>query len=159
MSRVFKGLLYGIGAGVCVTLGLYALEIVVELLSCTCNILTGDCNKKTAEIEFITNTSFWSLLGVCVAGGAVIGTIYGIVKAAQDSRNAKDMRLAKNLEAEKTFSANVISLADRVAAQEMHAVPTTSPTASKYRGEATRRLSESQKKLEDAAAISVLRKK
>ena len=51
MSRVFKGLLYGIGAGVCVTLGLYALEIVVELLSCPCNILTGDCNKKTAACD------------------------------------------------------------------------------------------------------------
>lgn len=82
---MIKGAMYGgLGAG-----GLFVAGFVIEFLNMGCAILTCDCDKPMV----FDWSGMWSLLLICIIGGAVIGLCYGFYKAKEAS-DADAARLA-----------------------------------------------------------------
>lgn len=82
---MIKGAAYG-GIG-CV--GLYVVGFCIEFLNMGCAILTCDCDKPM----IFDWSEMWSLLLICIIGGAVIGLFYGFYKSKEAS-DADAARLA-----------------------------------------------------------------
>lgn len=80
----------GIGA-IC----LFIAGFFIELFNFGCAILTCDCDKPTV----FDWSGMWGLLFICAIGGAVVGMVYGIYKAKEESNALKAKRDAENLEA------------------------------------------------------------
>lgn len=79
----------GIGAGV--ALIIYLLGFGTELLNCTCQILTCNCDGGDALPGMWSEDSFGNILFFCMIAGAIIGLIYGIckMKVAADKEMAR----------------------------------------------------------------------
>lgn len=74
---MIKGAMYGgLGAG-----GLFVAGFAIEFLNMGCAILTCDCDKPMV----FDWSGMWSLLLICIIGGAVIGLFYGFYKAKEAS--------------------------------------------------------------------------
>lgn len=121
MGKFFKGLFTGLGIGIAVALGLYALGFVVELLNCACGILACDFDKDDLLPFMWRGDTFFTLLVICAAGGTLIGAIVGAIKGAQE-KNARDyeegQRNYKSI-SERTsgVSSDVTGLRNRIASQ------------------------------------------
>lgn len=74
---MIKGAAFG-GLG---AVGLFVAGFLLELANLGCAILTCDCNKPM----IFDWSGMWSLLLICVIGGAVIGLFYGFYKAKEAS--------------------------------------------------------------------------
>lgn len=74
---MIKGAAYG-GLG---AVGLFIAGFVLEIANFGCAILTCDCDKPM----MFDWSGMWSLLLICVIGGAVIGLFYGFYKAKEAS--------------------------------------------------------------------------
>ena len=92
--EIFSKTFIGAAVGAIVGVVLYLLGIVFDFLSCLCS-----CGENDALLH---NGAFGRIVLVCTIGGAVIGLIYGIVKAKEeaDERAAKK-RAADSEEAKK----------------------------------------------------------
>lgn len=85
-----KGAVIGaIGAGC-----LFLIGFFIELFNMGYAILTCDCDKPM----IFDWSGMWGLLFICTIGGAVIGMVYGIYKAKEESNAEKARRDAENLE-------------------------------------------------------------
>lgn len=88
--NAFKGAAIGIGSAIC----LFIVGFCIEVLNLGCAILTCDCDKPTV----FDWSGMWSLLAICTIAGAVIGCVYGIYKAKQDSDAEAARRKAESSE-------------------------------------------------------------
>lgn len=92
LSFAFQGALWGAcGAIVVVVIG-----FCIEFLNVGCAILTCDCNR-----EFVFAWSGGGVFGVfllCIIGGAIIGSIYGLCKAKEFSDAELARKNAENTE-------------------------------------------------------------
>lgn len=77
IEDTFIGAVIGAIGAVC----LFIIGGVIEVANFGCAILTCDCDKPTV----FDWSGMWGILGLCTIGGAVIGLIYGIYKAKEES--------------------------------------------------------------------------
>ena len=85
----------GAAVGACGAFCLFVVRFLIEILNEGCAILTCDCDRKMV----FDWSGMWNLLFICIIGGAVIGMIYGIYKAKEESNAEKARRAAENSEA------------------------------------------------------------
>lgn len=78
-----------IGAGIAIVL--YILGFGIEFINCACNIITCNCDGGDALPQMWENGAFGSVITFCMICGAVLGMIYGIIKA----KMKKDEEIAK----------------------------------------------------------------
>ncbi|MGN0150368.1 MAG: hypothetical protein ACI4C7_09000 [Clostridia bacterium] len=83
--------LAGAGIGLGVSIVLYILGFVVEILNCACQIISCKCDGSDALPFMWNGDTFFHVLLFCTIGGAVIGLIVGIckMKIAADEKTAK----------------------------------------------------------------------
>lgn len=82
---MIKGVVFG-GLG---AVGLFIAGVVIEVTNVGCAILTCDCDKPMV----FDWSGMWSLLLICIVGGAVIGLFYGFYKA-KEANDAEAARIA-----------------------------------------------------------------
>lgn len=82
--NIFKGAAWGAGGAIC----LYIVGFCLEVLNLGCAILTCDCDRPT----MFDWSGMWGLLAICTVAGAIVGFVYGIYKAKQES-DAETARL------------------------------------------------------------------
>lgn len=101
MGTTIKNALVGAIYGAIAAIALYILGFGVELLNCACAIITCNCDSQDAIPGMWSSGSFTNILIFCTVGGAIIGVIYGMMKARSD-RDAEKARIdAENSEAAK----------------------------------------------------------
>ena len=88
--NAFKGAAIGIGSAIC----LFIVGFCIEVLNLGCAILTCDCDKPTV----FDWSGMWGLLAICTIAGAIIGCVYGIYKAKQESDAEAARRKAESSE-------------------------------------------------------------
>lgn len=88
--NTLKGAAIGAGGAVC----LFIVGFFIEILNLGCAILTCDCDKPM----IFDWSGMWSLLLICVIGGAVVGFFYGIYKAKEESDAEAARKAAENSE-------------------------------------------------------------
>lgn len=113
MGKFFKWLFLGTLIGAGVGLALYALGFVVELLNCTCQIITCDCDGGDAIPGMWNGSAFGSVMMFCTISGCIIGSIYGGALGIQEfnERRAEEASVrAKNaLEQRKMYATELKS--------------------------------------------------
>lgn len=93
-----KTILYTIKGAVAGAIGagcLFVVGFFIELLNEGWAILTCDCDRKMV----FDWSGMWGLLLLCIIGGAVIGMVYGIYKAKEESDAERARRDAEKSEA------------------------------------------------------------
>lgn len=89
MGTILLYMIKGAALGGLGAVGLFFAGFLIEVANFGCAILTFDCDKP-----MVFNWSgMWSLLLICVVGGAVIGFFYGFYKAKEAS-DAEAARIA-----------------------------------------------------------------
>ncbi len=98
-------MLGGAAAGAGGAVALYVLGFGVELLNCTCQILSCNLDGGDAIPGMWNGESFGNVLIFCIIGGAIVGLFYGLYKMkaeadeeelkkrTRDSEEAKRQRL------------------------------------------------------------------
>ena len=88
--NAFKGAAIGIGSAIC----LFIVGFCIEVLNLGCAILTCDC----VYLSVFFWSGMWGLLAICTIAGAIIGCVYGIYKAKQESDAEAARRKAESSE-------------------------------------------------------------
>lgn len=81
MGKILWWMIKGAAFGGIGAVGLFIAGFVLEIVNLGYAILTCDCDKPM----FFDWSGMWSLLLICVIGGAVIGSFYGFYKAKEES--------------------------------------------------------------------------
>lgn len=84
---VIKNLLIGLGTGIAIALALYALGFVLEVLNCTCHIVTCNCQGGDLIPIMWSWESFFTVVTFSTAGCAIIGAIAGFFIGLQEIRD------------------------------------------------------------------------
>lgn len=91
-------LFYGALAGIGVAIILYVLGGALELLNCTCNIVSCNLDGGDAIPGMWEGSTFFTVLLFCVIICAVIGLIYGLCKMRSEATQAEAKKKAENSE-------------------------------------------------------------
>lgn len=94
MGKTILHTLKGAGLGAMGAVCLFVAGFFIEFLNLGCAILTCDCDKPTV----FDWSGMWGFLLVFIIGGAVVGFIYGIYKAKEESDAEIARRNAANSE-------------------------------------------------------------
>ena len=81
MGTILLWMIKGAAFGGLGAVGLFVAGFVIEIANLGCAILTCDCDKPMV----FDWSGMWSLLLICIVGGAVIGLFYGFYKAKEAS--------------------------------------------------------------------------
>lgn len=88
-----------IGAGIVVVI--YILGFGIELINCTCQILTCNCNGNDVFPKMWNMNTFGNLVMFCGFCGMIIGLIYGIYTVKVEAGKEKQRRNIEKLERER----------------------------------------------------------
>lgn len=91
--------LAGAAIGAAAGIGLYVLGFCIELVNCVCMIVTCNCSGGDAIPGLWQDGSFGFLMLICTAGGAIIGCLMGVAKAASEADEERKRQRAADDEA------------------------------------------------------------
>lgn len=152
MGQLFKGMFKGILFGAIAAVGIFALDIVAILCCAAVRILTCNCDDPTG-FGIFGHWQFFTVLIICVIGGAVIGSIYGAIKGVQQTNREREERFTVNHNTVKKELDEAQGLLSQVEKNESNAVPKAEAFAADYRKNAMDRRSGCQKLLEETKLL------
>lgn len=164
MGKVFKGLFLGALIGVGVTLALYVLSFVLDILALSCDLISCvmNCEVRDLNCNHVIGVmweggAFWTLLIICTIGGTVIGTIVGAVEAGKIKSEEIASDRSSNFKNMSSQSDSLISEISNLITTENNALNHVSMYARQERNSAEETISKAQNKIEFVRQKAILR--